>query len=94
MYSPSVGLVGTPKDVFMTSDSEGALMSAGGRWNIMGALYSVPDDIVCCSKIFPAGRGFTVNVLTSMLAGVPNTSWLHHGVTALMYAAVGVRLVI
>jgi hypothetical protein len=32
-------------------------------------------------------------VLTSMLAGVPKISWLHHGRTLLIYAPVGIRLI-
>jgi len=53
----------------------------------------VPEDTVCCSKMLPAGRGLTVMVLTSMLAGVPKISWLHHGRTLLIYAPVGIRLI-
>jgi len=81
IYSPSTGLVGTPKDVFMTSDSEGALMSAGGRWKIRGALYSVPDDMLCVSKMFPAGSELTVTVETCRLAGVPKLYRVHQGVS-------------
>jgi hypothetical protein len=93
MYSPSTGLVGTPIDVFITSDSEGALISKAGLWNISGALYSVPEDTVCCSKMLPAGRGLTVMVLTSRLAGVPKISCDHQGRTLLIYAPVGIRLI-
>jgi len=62
MNSPSIGYVGTLNDIFMTSDSEGALISAGGLWNIRGALTlcKVDGSIALCSKIFPVGTGFTV----------------------------------
>jgi len=84
MYSPSTGFVGTPRDVFMTSDSEGALMSAGGRWNIRGALYSVPDDMLCVSKMFPFGTELTVIVEAKISAGLPTTSLSHHGISGVM----------
>jgi hypothetical protein len=79
MYWPSVGLVGTVKDVFMTSDSEGALMSAGGLWNIMGALNSVLEDMACVRVMFPFGTALMVTVDARMLAGDPLTSTNHHG---------------
>jgi hypothetical protein len=89
MYSPSTGLVGTPIDVFMTSDSEGALMSAGGRWNTMGALYSVPDDMLCVIVMFPFGTELIVTVEAKMSAGVPTPPTSHQGVVGLMYTPVG-----
>ena len=76
IYCPSTGFVGTPIDEIITSDSDGALESPAARWNIRGA--ALPN------RIFPAGTGFTVSVLTSKLAGVPNVSKLHHGVVLLM----------
>jgi len=84
MYSPSVGLVGTVKDVFITSDSEGALMSAAGRWNTMGALYSVPDDMLCVIVMFPSGTELIVRVDAKILAGVPTLPTSHQGVVALI----------
>ena len=89
IYSPSVALVGTVKDVFITSDSEGALMSAGGLWNISGALYSVPDDMLCVIVMFPSGTELTVNVDAKMLAGFPTAPTSHQGVVSFKNAAVG-----
>jgi hypothetical protein len=85
IYCPSTGFVGTPIDEIITSDSDGAFGSPAARWNIRGA--ALPN------RIFPAGTGFTVSVLTSILAGVPNASCDHHGVIALIYAAVGTRVI-
>jgi hypothetical protein len=81
MYWPFVGLVGTVKDVFMTSDSEGALMSAGGLWNIIGALNSMLEDTVCVRVMFPFGTALTVTVDARMFAGVPRAPTNHHGVS-------------
>jgi hypothetical protein len=89
IYSPSVALVGTVKDVFITSDSEGALMSSGGLWNISGALYSVPDDMLCVRVMFPSGTELTVNVDAKMFAGLPTAPASHQGVVSFINAAVG-----
>jgi len=89
MYWPFVGLVGTVKDVFMTSDSEGALMSAGGRWNIIGALNSVLDDKVCVRVMFPFGTALTVTVDAKMLAGVPTTPSSHNGISGVFHELIG-----
>jgi hypothetical protein len=89
IYSPSVALVGTVKDVFITSDSEGALMSAGGLWNISGALYSVPDDMLCVIVMFPSGTELIVRVDAKMFAGLPTAPLSHHGVVSFINAAVG-----
>jgi hypothetical protein len=89
MYSPSVGLVGTPVDVFMTSDSEGALMSVGGLWKIRGALNSVLDDTACVRVMLPFGTELTVTVDAKMLAGVPRAPINHHGLFGSIYTPVG-----
>jgi hypothetical protein len=81
MYSPSIALVGTVKDVFITSDSEGALMSSGGRWNMIGALYSVPDDTLCVIVMFPSGTALIVTVEAKILAGDPMTPASHQGMS-------------
>jgi hypothetical protein len=85
IYCPLIGFVGTSIEDIMTSDSDGAFGSPTGRWNMRGAGFS--------NRMFPAGVAFTVSVLTSILAGVPKMSWLHHGVTALIYAPVGIKLI-
>jgi hypothetical protein len=84
MYSPSTGLVGTSRDVFMTRLSDGALMSAAGLWNIRGALSSVVDETLCVSKMFPAGTELIVIVEASMFAGLA-TPVDHQGVVGFSY---------
>jgi hypothetical protein len=65
----------------MTSDSEGALMSAGGLWNMMGALNSVLEDMACVRVMFPFGTALMVTVDAKMLAGDPRAPTNHHGVS-------------
>jgi hypothetical protein len=81
MYSPSVGFVGTVKDVFITSDSEGALISPSGLWNIMGAGFVM--------VMFPFGTALMVKVDARMSAGVPTTSFSHHGISGVLYTPIG-----
>jgi hypothetical protein len=64
-------------------------MSAGGRWNIMGALYSVPDDMLCVIVMFPSGTALMVNVEAKIFAGLPTAPTSHQGVVSFKNAAVG-----
>jgi len=50
--------------------STGSLMSVGGRWKSIGALYSTDDETLWVKRILPAGTELTVSVETSKLAGL------------------------